>query len=132
MVPGLQLSTFQTMFPEFSTVSPALIQTFLDLVNNGYQFVQENITDTVVLNIFYFLVAHFVAVSTNQIVGTVAGPSGSFMPTASSAGLVSLSFQQVENYSADQAFMLSTRYGQTFYYFQKQQYIQNFYLSGYC
>lgn len=130
MAAGLQLSTFQTMFPEFSTVATSLIQTFLDLINNGYQFIVDDIEDLVVLNIYYFLAAHFVASSTNQITGTSAGPSGSFMPTASSAGLVSLSFQQIENYSADQAFMLSTRYGQTFYFFAKQQYIQNFYLNG--
>ncbi len=132
MTAGLQLTTFQAMFPEFATVSTASIQIYLDLINNGYQFITQNIEDTTVLNIFYFLAAHFVAVSTNQGIGTTAGPSGSFMPIASTAGLVSLNFQQIENYSADQSFMLSTRYGQTFYYFQKQQYLQNFYLSGYC
>ncbi len=130
MVPGLTLANFQTMFPEFGNVSVDLINTFINLINNGYQFTQQNVTDATTLNIYYWLLAHLVATATQQITGATGGPAGSYMPLSSTAGLVSMSFEQIPNLSADQAFMLSTRYGQVFWTFTKQQYIQNFYLTG--
>lgn len=132
MIPGLTLAGFQAMFLEFSNVSTSLIQTFINLINNGYNFINQNVTDSTTLNIYYFLAAHLVAVSTQPITGVTNGPSGSYMPLSDSAGLVSLSFQAIEGLSADQAFMLSTRYGQTFWTFAKQQYVQNFYLNNLC
>jgi hypothetical protein len=130
--PGLNSTDFNAMFPEFSTVSSALITTFINLVNNGYQFTQDAVTDPVILNIYYWLVAHLVATSTKKYTGNIAGPSGSYLPAADSAGLVSISYQQVQGLSADQSFMLSTRYGEVFWTFTKQQYVINFYLSPGC
>lgn len=124
---GLTLVGFNAIFPEFSAVSSSLVQLFIDMLNSGYVLTNE--TDQNVLNIYYWLLAHLVAVSTQQITGGTAGPSGSYMPLGSTAGLVSLTFEAINGLSADQAFLLSTRYGQTFWYFTKQRYIQKFYLN---
>jgi hypothetical protein len=127
--PGLNSTDFNTMFPEFVSVSSSLITTFINLINNGYLFTVQNVTDPTILNIYYWYVAHLVAVSTQTITGTLAGPSGSYLPNSETAGLVATSFQEVKDISADQSFMLSTRYGQVFWVFTKQQYVQNFYLN---
>lgn len=127
---GLTLAQFNIDFPEFSTVSPTLVQLFLDMVNCGYQL--TTVTNTCTLNIYYWLIAHLVATATQQVTGATAGASGSYMPVGSTAGLVSLTFQAIEGLSADQAFMLSTRYGQVFWMFSKQQYVMNTYFNVGC
>lgn len=130
MVPGLQLATFLSMFPQYANVTTATVNGYICLINNGYQFVSQCVTDVPTLQPYYYLLAHMVAVSTNPISNTTAGNAGSYMPTNTSAGLVSMGFQQLETMVADQAFMLSTWYGQIFWMFTKQQYVQNFYLQG--
>lgn len=127
--PGLDLTDFQTMFPEFSAVSTSLIDTFINLINNGYNFTTNNVTDTTILNIYYWLLAHFVSTSTQPVTGNISGPSGSYMPDSTTASHVSISFMQIQNLSLDQSFMNSTRYGQVFWMMTKQQYVQNFYLN---
>lgn len=127
--PGLDLADFQTMFPEFSAVSTSLIDTFINLINNGYNFTTNDVTDTTILNIYYQLLAHFVSTSTQPVTGNIAGPSGSYMPDSTTASHVSISFMQIQNLSLDQSFMNSTRYGQVFWMMTKQQYVQNFYLN---
>ena len=127
--PGLDVLVFQFMFPEFNLSCSTIVCTFINLINYGYKFVQQGINSTAILDPYYFLVAHLVATSTNQFTGTVAGPAGSYLPEGQTAGLVSASFQTVQGLSADQSFMLSTRYGQVFWVFTKQQYVQNFYLN---
>ncbi len=127
--PGLDITDFNTMFPEFASVSSALVTTFLNLINNGYGFILQNVTDTTILNIYYWLCAHLVATATQVNTGAIGGPSGSYMPESMKTGLVEASFAKIQNLSADQAFMLSTRYGQVFWTFTKQQYVQNFYLN---
>ena len=129
MVPGLDYADFLAMFPEFTNVPEALVTTFINLINNGYGFTQQNVTDPVILGIYYWLLAHFVASSTLPVTGSTSGPAGSYLPSATAAGLVSASFQTVANLSADQSFMLSTRYGQVFWTMSKQQYVQNYYFN---
>jgi hypothetical protein len=117
------------MFPEFSLVSSALLQTYLDLINNGYGFINDNVSDSTTLNIYYFLCAHLVSISTQPFTGIINGPTGADRRIGDSAALVSLTFQQIEGLSIDQSFMNSTRYGQVFWLFSKQQYLNNFYLN---
>ena len=131
-MPGLQLAQFRTLFPEFSAVSDALVQTFLDLINNGYNFINNSVTNTTILNIYYWLSAHFVATATIPVTGAIAGAAGSYLPSSTTASKLSVSFQAVQGLSMDQVFMNSTRYGEVFWTMAKQQYIQNFYLSGGC
>jgi hypothetical protein len=122
----LLLATFRSTFAEFASVPDATVNTFIDLINCCYEL--TDVTDSCQLNKYYWLLAHFVAVSSNPQTGGASGPSGSFMPISSSAGLVSLSFQQLPIYTGDMAFMLSTRYGQVYYEFARCNYIKSFYL----
>jgi hypothetical protein len=131
-MPGLNLTDFQTMFPEFNLVSTSLITTFINLINNGYGFITSNETSTTVLDIYYWLVAHFVSTSTQQSTGNINGPAASWMLEATTTAQVSASFAKIQNLSIDQSFMNSTRYGQVFWMMTKQQYVQNFYLNQSC
>lgn len=125
---GLILSQFRTNFPEFNAVADSICQALIDVVNNGFNLISDNVTDTAILNIYYYLVAHFVAVSTTTT-GTIAPAAGSYMPESSTVGAVSASFAKINDLSADQSFMLSTRYGQVYWFLAKQQYIKSNYLS---
>lgn len=127
--PGLNLTDFRTTFPEFSAVSDALINTFLALINNGYQFITNNVTSATTLNVYYWLVAHFVATATIPVTGAIAGAAGSYLPSSTTASKLSVSFQAVQGLSMDQVYMNSTRYGEVFWTMSKQLYVQNFYLN---
>lgn len=129
MAAGLNSTDFLNLFPEFSTVSINLINTYINMINFGFMLVTNNVTDTNILTIYYFLVAHYVSISTQPTTGTLSGPAGSYMPESESTGAVSASFAKIEKLSADESFMLSTRYGQVYWTSAKQQYIQNFYLN---
>ena len=133
MLPGLQLATFLTMFPEFvnaNTANPVLIPNYILLVNNGYGFSRTSESDTSILMPYYYLIAHFTSVSTMPQNGMLAGPSASDRTIGDHSDLVSLTFQAIEKLSLDQSFMTSSRYGQIFWMFTKQSYIQNMYLQG--
>lgn len=134
MAAGLDIGDFNTMFPEFANAPSALVTTIINLVNNGYNFINQNVTDPTILNIYYWLVAHLVATSTQTTTGSILGPAGSYLPESQTASKVSVSFAKVQNLSLDQVFMFSTRYGEVFWTFAKQQYIQNFYINqtGFC
>ena len=132
MMPGLNLTDFQTMFPEFNLVSSSLITTFINLINNGYGFITSNETSATVLDIYYWLLAHLVSASTQQSTGNINGPAASWMLEATTTAQVSASFAKIQNLSIDQSFMNSTRYGQVFWMMTKQQYVQNFYLNQSC
>lgn len=129
---GLILSQFRTNFPEFVSVQDSIINGILDVINYGYNLISNNVTDTGILNIYYYLVAHFVSVSTNSE-SEIGPPGGSYMPESSTTSKVSDSFAKIDGLTADMSFMLSTRYGQVFYFLSKQLYIQRTYLSlGTC
>lgn len=128
MPPGLILATFLSMFPQFSSVSTNTINNFINLINTGYLFTQQNVTDPNILNPYYNLLAHLIAVST-QPTGIAGGPSPSIMPSATTAGLVSASFQAVKDLTLDQVFMNSTWYGQVFWMFTKQEYVKSYYFN---
>lgn len=127
--PGIDVADFQTMFPEFSSVSSSIITIYVNLINNGYGLVANNVTDSTVLNIYYFLCAHLVQVATNYANGTTSGPSPWYALDATSTSKASFDFVKLQEVTIDQSFMTSTRYGQVYWTFMKQQYIQNYYLN---
>lgn len=130
MDPGLNSVTFFTMFPQFATAPVYLVDMYVSLINNGYGFITNGVTDLAVLNIYYMLLAHFVASTTmptdpSQI--NYAAPL--YTKTAENSGQAGASYVNIPMLTADISMMNSTWYGQQFYSFARQNYIQNTYFG---
>lgn len=121
-------TTFYAMFPEFASAPMYLVNQYIDLINNFYNL--SDVSDSWVLNNYYYLLAHFVATSTMvSDKSQIAYPATSQTKSGENAGSLSADYASayIANMTADQSFLTSTRYGQMFFFFQKKQYLNTVY-----